>query len=433
MTVSLIRQNRFAWLVVCLLFLGSVVNYMDRAVLGVIMPQVRRDLSLSNTDYGFAVNIFLMMYMVLYILGGRVADRLGCRRTFSLTLAFWSIAAIGHSLVRGMGSLCFFRGMLGIGEGAFYPAAIRGATDWFSSENRAKAVGLFLCGISLGTLLTPPIVAWITIRYGWRAAFLLTGASGLLLLPPWLVVHRKIRKVYGVPDPSLTPPTTQTKTVVEEEATLTETLKAPKYLCLLGSRAVSDATWYFYLFWIPAYFQEIRGFDTAMIGKLLWIPFFASGVGALAGAWASSALIRRGIAVDRARKSVLLLSALPCMAGASAFLAGPFQALALVTMALFAYQSWSSNLHTAITEVSPRKHASVLYGITGASGALAGAITQPMIGRMIDVRGYNPVFVAVGLLHFTAAVLLLSAGKIEPIQSRLMTREVPVQGGGECL
>jgi ACS family hexuronate transporter-like MFS transporter len=425
MTVSLIRQNRFAWLVVCLLFLGSVVNYMDRAVLGVIMPQVRRDLSLSNAEYGFAVNTFLLMYMVLYILGGRMADRLGCRRTFSLTLAFWSVAAIGHSLVRGMGSLCFFRGMLGIGEGAFYPAAIRGATDWFSSENRAKAVGLLLAGISLGTLLTPPIVACITIRYGWRAAFLLTGASGLVLLPPWLIVHRKIRRAYGVPDPSLTHPTAQAKTVVEEEVTLSETLKAPKYLCLLSSRAVSDATWYFYLFWIPAYFQEIRGFDTAMVGKLLWIPFFASGVGALAGAWASSALIQRGMAVNRARKSLLILSALPCMAGACAFLAGSFQALALMTMALFGYQSWSSNLHTAITEISPRRHASVLYGITGASGALAGAITQPMIGHMIDVRGYNPVFVVVGLLHFTAVVLLLSAGKIEPIQRRLMAREVP--------
>jgi ACS family hexuronate transporter-like MFS transporter len=170
-----------------------------------------------------------------------------------------------------------------------------------------------------------------------------------------------------------------------------------------------------------------------MVGRLLWIPFFASGVGALAGAWASSALIQRGMAVDRARKSVLILSALPCMAGASAFLAGPFQALALVTIALFGYQSWSSNLHTAITEVSPRKHTSVLYGITGASGALAGAITQPMIGHVIDVRGYNPVFVVVGLLHFLAAVLLLSAGKIEPIQRRLMTREVPARGGSECL
>jgi MFS transporter, ACS family, hexuronate transporter len=424
MTVTLNRQNRFAWLVVCLLFLGSVVNYMDRAALGVIMPQVRRDLSLSNADYGFAVNTFLMMYMILYILGGRVADRLGCRRTFSFTLAFWSVAAIGHSLVRGLGSLCFFRMMLGIGEGAFYPAAIRGATEWFSSETRAKAVGLFLSGISLGTLLTPPIVAWITIRYGWRPAFLLTGVSGLLLLPPWLLLHRRIRKAYSVPDPSPALLAAQAKTAVEVEVSISEALKAPKYLCLLSSRAISDATWYFYLFWIPAYFQEIRGFDTAMVGKLLWIPFFASGVGALAGAWASSALIQRGVALDRARKSVLILSALTCLAGASAFLVSPFQALALVTMGLFGYQSWASNLHTAITEVSPSQHTSVLYGITGASGALLGAITQPMIGRVIDGYGYNPVFVGVGLLHFLALVLLLSAGKIEPIQRRLMTPEV---------
>ncbi|HVN79887.1 MAG TPA: MFS transporter [Terriglobia bacterium] len=424
MTVSLIRQNHFAWLVVCLLFLGSVVNYMDRAVLGVVMPQVRRDLSLSNADYGFVVNTFLTFYMVLYVLGGRVADRLGCRRTFSLTLAFWSVAAISHSLVRGMGSLCFFRGMLGIGEGAYYPAAIRGATDWFSSKNRAKAVGLLLSGLSLGTLLTPPIVAWITIRYSWRVAFLLTGFSGLLLLPPWLIVHRKIQKGYGVADPWFTIPTTPARPGEEEDVPLSAILKTRQYLYLLISRAASDATWYFYLFWIPAYFQEIRGFDTTMVGKLLWIPFFASAVGAVAGAWASSALIQRGMTVDCARKSVLILSALSCLAGASAFLTGPFQALALVTLALFGYQSWSSNLHTAITEISPRKHASVLYGITGASGALAGAITQPLIGHIIDFRGYNPVFVLVGFLHFTAVVFLLSAGKIEPIGRQLVAREV---------
>ena len=416
MKVTPYRQNRFAWLVVWLLFLGSVVNYMDRTVLGIIMPEVRRSLSLSNADYGFAINTFLMMYMVFYVLGGRVADWLGCRRAFSLTLIFWSVAAIGHSVVRGLGSLCFFRGMLGIGEGAFYPAAIRGATEWFTSESRAKAVGLFLSGISLGTLLTPPIVAWITIRYGWKAAFLLTGLSGLLLLPPWLLVHRWIRMTYSVPDPAPALLLAQEKAVTKGEVSISEILRAPKFLCLLSSRAISDATWYFYLFWVPAYFQEIRGFDTGMVGKLLWIPFFASGVGALAGAWASSALIQRGIVLDVARKSVLILSALACMMGASAFLAGPFQALALITIGLFGYQSWSTNLHTAITEVSPGRHTSVLYGITGASGALLGAITQPIIGRMIDVRGYNPVFVAVALLHFLALVLLLSAGKIEPIE-----------------
>ena len=136
MSVNLLRQGRFAWLVVLVLFLGSAINYMDRTVLGVVMPQIRRDLSLTNTEYGLAVNAFLVLYMIFYVLGGRVADRLGCRRTFLLTISFWSVAAMLHTFSRGLRSLCLFRALLGIGEGGFYPTAIRGAAEWFAPRDR---------------------------------------------------------------------------------------------------------------------------------------------------------------------------------------------------------------------------------------------------------------------------------------------------------
>jgi len=420
-------ESRFAWTVVGLLSLGSVVNYMDRAVLGVVMPEVRHALALSNTGYGISVNAFLMTYMVSYVLGGRLADRFGSRRVFSASLLVWSAASIAHSLVHGLPGLCLCRAALGVGEGAFYPAAIRGAGEWFSVQNRAKAIGLFLAGISVGALITPPAAAWIAVHYGWRAVFLLTGTSGLLLLPAWQLLHRSVRRAYCVPDPAPAYLPDEECSDREAEVSLVEAFTARKYWLLLLSRAVSDACWYFYLFWIPAWFQEVRGFTPAMVGRFLWIPFFAAGIGSLTGAWASSALIERGMVPNRARKTVLLLSAVACVAGVSAFLARPFPALALVTVALFGYQSWSANLHTAITEVSPRRYASILYGITGASGALAGAISQPLIGRIVDLRGYNAVFAMVGSLHLLAAVLLVSAGKIERIQP-LPARRFAVPG-----
>ena len=435
------QHKRFAWLIVLLLFAGSVLNYMDRSLVGVIMPQVRRDLALTNADFGLAINAFLIMYAVFYVLGGRVADRLGYRGAFALTVAFWSLACMAHALVQGLRSLALCRAILGIGEGGFYPTAMRGAAEWFPPEKRAKAVGIILSALCVGTLLTPPLVAWITIHYGWRASFLVIGALGLLLLPPWLLLHRRIHQNYvagdncavssplplggeGGPPPAFSSAgagrvrgSSTRVPLAEDDLSLSEVLKTRKYWCVLAARASTDAAWYFYLFWIPGYFQDVRRFSLASVGRFLWIPFFCAGVGALTGAWASSALIRRGLGLDRSRKTVLFASALFCVVGASAcFASAAYAALALVSLALFGHQSFGSNIHTVITEITPPKHVAVLYGITGAAGTLLGAAAQLAIGRVIDSFGYKPAFVWAGGMALLAAALLLAAGSIERIR-----------------
>lgn len=418
MSNNLDQQSRFAWLIVFLLFAGSVLNYMDRSLVSVIMPQVRRDLALTNADFGLAVNAFLVMYAAFYILGGRIADRLGYRGAFALTVAFWSIACMAHALVQGLRSLALCRAILGMGEGGFYPAAMRGAAQWFPPESRAKAVGIILSALCVGSLLTPPLVAWITIHYGWRASFLVIGALGLLLLPPWLLLHRRIHRVCGAGDPTLSEKRErETGASAEDELSLSEVLKTRKYWCVLAARASTDAAWYFYLFWIPGYFQDVRRFDLATVGRFLWIPFFCAGVGALTGAWASSALIRRGLGLDRSRKTILFASLSLCVVGASAcFAPTAYLALALVSLALFGHQSYGSNIHTVITEITPPRHVAVLYGITGAAGTLLGAAAQLAIGRVIDLFGYKPAFVWAGGMAVLAAIFLLAAGTIERIR-----------------
>jgi ACS family hexuronate transporter-like MFS transporter len=473
MNNNLDRQSRFAWLIVLLLFAGSVLNYMDRALVGVIMPQMRRDLALTNADFGLAINAFLVLYSVFYVLGGRIADRLGYRGAIALTVAFWSIVCMAHALVQGLRSLALCRAILGIGEGGFYPAAMRGAAQWFPPESRAKAVGLILSALCVGTLLTPPLLAGVTLHYGWRTAFLVSGALGLLLLPPWLLLHRRIDQASEAGGPSTTSrplplgregasqsafssagvphrpaqggagrafarrrvmdaqgeqPATARRRVrgsptsarsAEDDLSLSEVLKTRKYWCVLAARASTDSAWYFYLFWIPGYFQDVRRFDLASVGRFLWIPFFSAGVGAVAGAWASSDLMRRGLGLDRSRKTVLFASALLCIVGGSAcFAPAAYLALALVSLALFGHQSFGSNIHTVITEITPPKHVAVLYGITGAAGTLLGAAAQLAIGRVIDSFGYKPAFVWAGGMALLAAVLLLAAGRIERIRRK---------------
>jgi ACS family hexuronate transporter-like MFS transporter len=413
-SADLSRQRRFAWSIAAALFAGSVINYLDRATLGVVMPQIRRDLGLTNQQYGWAVDAFLLAYMISYILGGRLADRFGCRRMVSLTVVFWSVAGMAHALVRGLGSLSLARAMLGFGEAGFYPAAMRGVAGWFPPRDRAKAVGLFLSALSVGTLLTAPLVAWVTLRYGWRASFLVTGGVGFLLLPPWLRLHRRIRAAYGEADPA--PAELAESRLAGAVVPLAYVLTTRKYWCTLAARGCTDAAWYFYLFWLPGYFQEVRGLSLAAVGRLLWIPYLTAGIGALAGAWASSELIRRGRGLDRGRKAVLLPSAAIAALGAAACFVPDYRmAVAIVALALFGHQSWSSNIHTAISEISPPAHVAVLYGITGAAGTLMGALAQLVIGPVVDAAGYESVFVGAGLLYVVAAGLLLAAGRIEAI------------------
>jgi ACS family hexuronate transporter-like MFS transporter len=411
-------QNSLPRLVVLLLFAGSMVNYLDRSFLGVVIPQVRRDLSLSNADYGLAIHVFLVVYSFFYILGGRIADRLGYRRTFTLTLVFWSLATMAHTFVQGLRSLLICQALLGMGEGSYYPTAMRGAAGLFPPASRAKAVGTILSAISLGMLLAPPLVAWTTLHYGWRAAFLILGALGLLLLPPWLWVHRQIQRAEGTSGPAPgedrgpaagAPP--------DQDLTLGEVLKTRKYWCVLAARACSDASWYFYLFWIPGYFQDGRGLSLARVGRLLWVPYLCASIGPFAGAVASSALIRRGWSLHRSRKTVLLVFVSICVFSASSGFAPTTNlALALVSLGLLSHQAWSTNLHTVITEISPPKHVAILYGITGAAGTLIGAAAQLVIGPIVDLHGYKPAFVWAGGMYVLAAGLLMSAGVLEPIR-----------------
>jgi ACS family hexuronate transporter-like MFS transporter len=282
---------------------------------------------------------------------------------------------------------------------------MRAAAVWFGPENRAKAVGILLCGLSIGSLITPPLAAWVTLRWGWRAAFLAAAAAGLLLLPPWLGVHRRMAR----PDSG---PTARAEPAIR----LQPILRSRKFAGFLLARAFTDVVWLFYLFWLPGYFQEVRGFDLGLTGKLLWIPFLCSDVGALAGAWASSGLVQRGWTVDRSRKTVLLFSAgLGVMGAAAPFVASPMAALAIVSAVLFGQLSWSSNIHTTITEIAPKQHVAVVYGITGAAGNGLGAVAQPFIGWVVDSFGYTPAFAATGVAYMAAIACILMAGRIEPL------------------
>lgn len=350
---------------------------------------------------------------------------------FVVTVVIWSVANMLHALAWGFWSLCACRARLGVGEGGYYPTAMRGSAEWFPAEQRAKAVGIFLCGLCVGALVTPPLAAWIAAHYGWRAAFLVTGAVCLLLLPPWLGLHWLVRRAYGTSDPA---PACRIENEPDrpndDELPLADVLRHRKYWCLLLSRSMTDGAWYFFLFWTAGYFQNYRGFDLKMVGRWLWMPYLAADLGALVGAWVSTWLIQRGLGTSLARKCVLYPSAMLGVLGAAAhFVENPYGALGLVSVALFGHLSWSSNVHTAISEVTPIRHLVVLYGITSAAGTLGGVLTQPLIGWVVDRGGYAPAFLTVGAAYVMALLLLTAAGRIERLRRPVLVRALRVGVG----
>ncbi len=392
------------WILATIVAAASVFSYLDRAILGVVIPVVRRELVLDAVDYGIVLNTFLASYSVFYIVGGRLADRLGYRRMFPLCVAWWCFASVGHAFIQSRTGLIFTRGLLGIGEGGYFPTAMRALTEWFEPARRAKAIALLLCGSSLGMVITPPLVAWITLHTGWRGAFIITGGVGLLLVPIWAWFWRWS----GIRPSPHTESGISTKGSAHEQDTLFTAFCRRKFWCLLIARALTDAVWFFYVFWLPSYLQDARGYSLTRAGLLLAIPYICADAGAIMGAWASSILIKRGLSVTRSRTAIWVLSVLIFWCGTYAyFVASRSLALVLISLGLFGHMSWGTNLQTAITEASPERHVGALFGITGAAGTAAGAIAQLAFGYIVRGGSYGPAFFTCAVLYGIALISAL--------------------------
>ena len=280
------RRLPVRWWIVGMLFVGSVVNYLDRITLSIVAPMIRDEFGLSASDYALVVNVFLVAYTFSYGFGGKLADFLGTRASYYVTVTWWSIAACLHTLTQGLYSLCAYRFLLGLGEAGFFPTGVKAISEWFHPRDRGKPISIMLLGLGIGALLGPPVVSWLTLNVGWRAMFLITGLLGFLLLLPWTFIYRK--------------PEEHPRLTEEEQEYLRESAKAVQddtgqrmrvrdflryrgVWTLLGARSLADGTWYFYLFWMPEYLMRERGFSMEMIGGLLWIPFLASDLGLLLG------------------------------------------------------------------------------------------------------------------------------------------------------
>ncbi len=407
------------WRIAILVSAAIAISYLDRQTLPVAIKAIERDIPISNEQFSLLQTAFLIPYAVMYAGGGKLMDVVGTRAGMLAIMLFWSIACASHGLATGFGMLVVSRLLLGMGEGGGFPAATRAVAEWFPVTERSTAMGIINAGTAVGGVVAPPLLALIITRADWRAVFYVTGLIGIAWAAWWWYEyypperHRKL----GADERQLLAPVIAGGRA--EEA-------APPWLALLQYRQVwglvvakflSDAAWYFYLFWLPKYLYDARGFDIKAVGAFAWIPLAAAGVGCLLGGWLSSYLLVRGLPLDRARKIALGLSAAVMPIVWFVPNAPVAWALAIFSLAYFGQQSWSTLVMILPADLFPRNAVGAVAGMVGFGGAMGGVVFGQLVGYLLDAgAGYGVVFAIAGSLHVLAfAVICLAVPVVRPV------------------
>ena len=411
------RRLGYRWTVCGLLFVVTTINYVDRQVLGILAPTLQRELHWSESQYGDVVSWFSLVYAFGFLAAGRVLDRVGVRRGFAVAIVAWSVAAIGHAFARTTAGFSVARALLGLGESANFPGAIKTVAEWFPKRERALATGIFNAGTNTGAIVTPLVVPWIALTWGWRWAFVVTGSLGFLWLALWLAVYRDPETHPRVSPGELAHIRSDPDEAAQFAVPWTRLLGLRQTWAFAVGKLLADPIWWFYLYWLPKFLDSKYGIKLAQVALPLIVVYVVADVGSVGGGWLSSALIQRGWTVNRARKTAMLAMALLIVPTAFAPRAeSMWGAVAIVSVAAAAHQAWSANVYTLASDMFPRAAVGSVVGIGAFAGAMGGVLFQRVTGRVLETTGsYVPIFVVCGLAYITAWCLIhLLAPRLEP-------------------
>lgn len=404
------------WWIIALVFLVTLINFIDRLTVAVLAPILTVALHLTNQQFGSLTIWFLVAYTASQGLSGRFFDRVGTRRGFTWSILVWSLAASTHAFARSLASLRALRFVLGLGEAGNWPGAAKVIAEWFPARERAFAMGIFNSGVAVGNIVAVPLIIWLQWRFGWRAAFLVTGSLGFFWLVLWL-------RVYDSPD-------RHRSITAEERALIAEggpdivaarpiglraLLRYRQVWAIVLARFLTDPIWWLYITWLPKYLSDARGFTLKDIGLFAWLPYVTADAGSLLGGWWSGALMTRGLTVDRARKVVIVCGAGLMIAGIPAALSTSAMAsLAFIACVTFGFQSWINNVQTLPSDIFPARDVASVAGLGGVGAGLGAMLFTYMTGSVVDrLHSYTPILIAAGILPLAGtAVLFLVGGRI---------------------
>jgi ACS family hexuronate transporter-like MFS transporter len=410
--------GRYRWVVVALLFTAMVINYVDRQTIGLLKGDLTKSFGWTEENYADLVFWFQVSYAVAYLGFGRIVDRIGARWGFGLAFLIWQIAHIAHAGARSLSSFIGVRLLLGVGEGGGFPGGIKAVAEWFPKKERAFATGLFNAGTNIGAIVTPLVIPAVTLAWGWRAAFIVTGLAGLVWLPIWLIVYRRPREAKQLSAAELAHIESDPADTTQKVGWGPLLRKRETWAYALGKFLI-DPIWWMFLFWLPDFLGKRHGLDLKSFGPPLVAIYLLSDIGSMAGGWLSSRMIQGGATINRARKTTMLICALCAVPVAfAAFADNLWVAVAIIGLATAAHQGFSANLYTLPGDVFPRSAVGSVVGIGGMLGAVGGMLMAKYAGFVLDRIGtYTPIFVVAASAYLIALLVIhLLSPKLEPVE-----------------
>ena len=388
------------WRIAVLISAAIAISYLDRQTLPVAVQAISQDIPLTNGQFSALQSAFLFSYALMYAGGGKLVDLLGTHRGFTTIMLFWSLACASHALAASFAMLFASRFLLGVGEGGGFPAATRAVAEWFPAKERATAMGIINAGTAVGAVAAPPFIAVVLGHTNWRWIFVLTGGLGLVWVAWWRLSRSStVSLASSFTNLTLEPPI---------RLPWTHLFRIRETWGLVTAKFLSDGAWFFYLFWLPKYLYDARGFDVKAVGTFAWMPSAAAGVGCLLGGGFSSYLVRRKFSLGVARKVALGLSAavMPFIILVPAVPAS--SAIALFCLAYFGQQSWSTLVMVLPADLFPQNVVGSVAGLVGFGGAMGGIVFGEVVGYLLDHGfGYSAVFRIAGTFHIAAFLIIL--------------------------
>ena len=412
------RAGYFRWVICTLLLFGVTKNYMDRQVLGVLKTTLQHDFGWNEIDYSNLVFAFQAAYAVGMAVLGRVIDRLGTRVGYAVAMVFWSLASMGHALGSSFLSFVVARSALGFGESGVFPASLKAVAEWFPKKERALATGIFNAGSNAGAIVTPLIVPWITIHWGWRWAFIITGALGFVWLIFWLVLYRGPEDHPQVSAGELAYIKSDPQVPAAKIGWMKLLPHRQTWAFVLGKFLI-DPIWWFLLFWIPDFLQRVHGVKLLQIGLPVVVIYLMADVGSVGGGWLSSSLIHRGKSANAARKIAMLICATAAVPIVFAYrVEGLWFGVLLIGLTASAHQGFSANLLTLPSDIFPAPAVATVVGIGGMAGAAGGMLMAKIVGYILQWTGsYRIPFFIAGTAYLTALVVMqFMSPRLEPVK-----------------
>lgn len=416
------KVKNYRWIIVTLLFIGTVINYLDRQIIGLLKPILEVEFNWTETDFGKIMSAFSFAYAIGLLLSGRFIDKVGTKVGYSVSVVVWSLAGMFHAVARSVMGFGIARLSLGLGEAGNFPAAMKAVAEWFPKKERALATGIFNSGTAIGVVVALILVPVILQNFGWHEVFWITGALGFVWLVFWLLLYDIPQKQKRLSAEELAYiESDQEDTVGQVESTKTiswnKLFSFPQTWAFVTGKFFIDPIFWFFLFWLPSYFSSTFNLDMTKISPELMIIYGATTVGSIGGGYMSSLLIKKGWATLKARKGSLLLFAvveLVIMIAIATLVTDKWVAVGLISIAVAVHQAWATNIFTMASDMFPKEVVSSVVGIGGMTGAIGGILFPILVGYLLDIYkaggnltgGYNLLFTICGVTYLFAWVII---------------------------